>query len=234
MKAAACALLLLAAPLHALDPEAPGRPAQRARERIEAMPVEARVELRRLYFRYVDAVARRVEKGWKTGLLNEAVLAEHEAPFRPARLVEATVRARKREVADLEAAAEKDGPKAERAKKALPAKRRELARLRDENSREKGVCRDWSDLAWFELNALEPEYWEIEDRERGARPYHTAAVACAQAEQAPVCLAFDPWAEGKPEVYAHDAWDEREPGGRFPADFFIHGLPEKVPEEGRR
>jgi hypothetical protein len=30
-------------------------------------------------------------------------------------------------------------------------------------------------------------------------------------------------------VYAFPAWDAHEPGGRIPADYFIHGLPEKAP-----
>ena len=45
----------------------------------------------------------------------------------------------------------------------------------------------------------------------------------------PVCLAFDPWTEGKPSVYAYRAWDAKEAGARIPAEYFLHGLPEKAP-----
>jgi hypothetical protein len=34
---------------------------------------------------------------------------------------------------------------------------------------------------------------------------------------------------GKPDVYAFAAWDANAVGGRIPADYFLHQLPEKVP-----
>ena len=49
-----------------------------------------------------------------------------------------------------------------------------------------------------------------------------------------VCLAFDPWEDGRPNVYAYSAWDESSPGGRFPAEYFLHGLPDRVVEKAEK
>jgi hypothetical protein len=43
-----------------------------------------------------------------------------------------------------------------------------------------------------------------------------------------VCLAFDPWEDGRPNVYAYRAWDESAPGGRFPTVYLLHGLPDRA------
>jgi hypothetical protein len=40
---------------------------------------------------------------------------------------------------------------------------------------------------------------------------------------------FDPWTEGKPSVYAFQAWDAKQAGARLPAEYLLHGLPEKAP-----
>jgi hypothetical protein len=223
---------LLCAPAAALDADAPGRPALRARDAIEALPVEDRVELRKMFFRYRDEVARRLDQGWEYGILNDAVIEDVDEPFQPARLLEDAEKHRVAELERLKAGldATKDDANAHGLlMQKINGKNDELDRLRRKLRREKGICRDWSDDVWYALTTMNLDDWTVDDRRRTARPYHTAAVACAPADQPTVCLAFDPWAEGKPLIYAYSAWDDKDPGGRIPNDYFIHGLPEKVP-----
>jgi hypothetical protein len=223
--------LLLASPASAQEPEA-GLRAQQARERVDALPAEARVELKKMYRRYKEVVARKLEVGWRTGVLSEAVIEDVDEPFQPARLVEGMITLRRKEVEKLqESLAELNGDdpyKDKRLRSVLEAKKTELATLVDRNKREKGLCRDWSDLIWSELVAMELEHWGARDERRATRPYHTAAVVCSPADSPAVCLVFDPWEDGRPNVYAHMAWDESAPGGRFPAEYLLHGLPDKV------
>lgn len=224
--------LLMTPPAAALDVDAPGPPALRARASIEALPVEARVELRRMFLRYREEVARRLEQGWEAGLLNDAVIEDVDEPFQPARLLEDAEKNRKKELAALEAALKKSSADANEHGKLLAKlrdKQDDLERLRRKLGREKGICRDWSDDVWDLLTKMNLDNWTVDDRRRTARPYHTAAVACAPVEAPTACLAFDPWSEGQAQVYAFPAWDAHEPGGRVPADYFLHGLPEKSP-----
>ena len=127
------------------------------------------------------------------------------------------------------------------------AARLRLAALRGALARSKGTCLDWSDLVWAELGRLKPEHWSVRDRERTARPFHTAAVLCspsvleqdtACADSTPgrcleagrqVCLVFDPWQRGQADVYEFGAWNRDLFAGRVPADFFLHELPEPKP-----
>lgn len=223
--------LLLACPGYAQEAET-GLRAQQVREKIDALPAEARVELKKMYRRYKAAVARRLDAGWSTGLLSEAVIEDVDEPFRSARLVEGMIELRKKEVAKLQealkAVAPNDPYNDKRARAALAAKREELRGLVAINNREKGICRDWSDLVWSELMAMNLEHWGARDERRATRPYHTAAVACSPADSPEVCVVFDPWEDGRPNVYAYSAWDESAPGGRFPAEYFLHDLPDKV------
>jgi hypothetical protein len=165
-------------------------------------------------------------------VLSEAVIEDVDEPFQPARLVEGMIELRKKEVAKVQEALSKvagDDPyNDKRLRAALETKRDELNALVSRNKREKGLCRDWSDLIWSEFMSMELEYWGARDERRATRPYHTAAVACSPADSPTVCLAFDPWEDGRPNVFAYSAWDESAPGGRFPAEFFLHGLPDKV------
>lgn len=222
--------LMLAVPASAQ--EEAGLAAQQAREQIEALPAEARVELRKMFRRYRDAVARKLEAGWRPRVLSEAVIEDIDEPFQPARLVEGMIDLRKKEIAELQetlnARKEGDYRMEKRLNAALAAKREELASLLSMNRREKGLCRDWSDLIWSEFTAMELEHWGARDERRATRPYHTAAVACSPAESPTVCLAFDPWEDGRPNVYAYRAWDESAPGGRFPNVYLLHGLPDRV------
>ncbi|MFI5362993.1 MAG: hypothetical protein ACHQ49_13565 [Elusimicrobiota bacterium] len=224
--------LLLAPAAGALDAERPGAPAARARDAIEALPVEARVELRRMYMAYAEEVAARVDQGWTPGLLSDAVIEDVDDPFQPGRLLEDADNDHRRKSAAADAELAKLG--ADSAAYAAQARRADDERkaydgAHRRNARGKGICRDWSDDVWFILARTNPDEWAVDDRRRGARPYHSAAVACSPQENPSVCLAFDPWAEGKPSMYAYPAWDAKEPGGRLPAEFFLHGLPEKSP-----
>jgi len=226
------ALLLLAPRARAVDMEQPGAAGARARDAVEALPVEARRELRRMYRRYRDQVALRVEQGWTPGMLSDAVIEDVDDPFQPARLLEDAETNRGKALADAQAALVKLAPDSrayDRQQQLVQDEKDALARARRKNSREKGICRDWSDDVWFLLTKLDLQEWTVDDRRRGTRPFHSAAVACSPQEAPSVCLAFDPWSEGKPSVYAYVAWDAKEPGARLPADYFLHGLPEKAP-----
>lgn len=217
--------------------EAPGRYAGRARRLLENLPVEARAELRRMYRRYAELVTTRLEQGWTPHLLDEAAIAgqvDGEEPFKPARLVEDMMRARRREIRQLEetlkrASPDKELPHYDRTRRAIQEKTLELKALREKALREKGLSRDWSDAVWHDLVSQELSHWSARDAVRKARPFHTGAVACSNEGDPPVCLVFDPWPEGKADVFAFEAWDENEQGGRFPRDYMLFGLPEKTP-----
>ncbi len=224
--------LLLVPPASALDAEAPGEPAQRARSAIDALPAGARVELRRMYMRYREVVGKKLEQGWKARLLSDAVIEAVDEPFQPARLLEDEERSRRQELAGLEAAlakASRDSPEFARLLQGIEDKKAEVERAAAKAGREKGICRDWSDVVWSTLTGMSLNDWTVDDRRRTARPFHTAAVVCAPDDEPTVCLAFDPWASGAPAVYAFQAWDAKDPGGRLPAEYFLHGLPEKAP-----
>ena len=169
--------------------------------------------------------------GWHPGILSKAIIEDSAEPFQPARLIEEKITLRRQELAQIQEALSKvalDDPyNDKRLRRARSAKRAELDDLLASNKREKGLCRDWSDLIWSEFISMDLEYWGPRDERRARRPYHTAAVACSPADSPTVCLAFDPWEDGRPNVFAYDAWDESAPGGRFPAEYFLHELPDK-------
>jgi hypothetical protein len=224
--------LVLARPAAALDAEAPGAPAQRAKAAIETLPVETRAELRRMYLHYREEVGEKKEQGWKAGVLSDAVIENVDEPFQPARLLEDEERSRRRELSDLEAAlaaTRDDAPEYPRILRRIEQKKDEFERARTKAAREKGICRDWSDDVWSLLTAMNLENWTVDDRRRSTRPFHTGAVACSPQEDPTVCLVFDPWVAGSPAIYAFQAWDAKEAGGRLPAEYFLHGLPEKAP-----
>ena len=224
--------LLLAPCAGAIDMEQPGAPALRTRDALVALPLESRLELRRLYMKYREEVATRVEQGWTPGLLNDAVIEDVDDPFQPARLLEDAEKNRRKFLADQEAALVKmsrDSPDFGRQMQRIEDEKAVVARAHRKNGREKGICRDWSDDVWYLLTKMDADHWSVDDRRRTARPFHTAAVVCTPQEDPTVCLAFDPWVEGKPSVYAYQAWDAKDPGARLPAEFFLHGLPEKAP-----
>jgi hypothetical protein len=225
-------VLLIAPAAGAVDLEEPGAPALHARDAIQALPVEARLELRRMYLSYRDQVAKRLEQGWTPALLSDAVIEDVDDPFQPARLLDDSAKNRKKFLNDQESALTKmdrDSPEYGRQLRRIEAETEVVDRARKRNTREKGICRDWSDDVWYLLTKMNPDSWTVDDRRRSSRPFHTAAVACSPQENPTVCLAFDPWTEGKPSVYAYGAWDAQEAGGRLPAEYFLHGLPEKAP-----
>lgn len=225
-------LLLLAPAAAALDVDAPGVPARRAHDAVEQLPAEARLELRRMFMKYREEVAKRQESGWSYGVLSDAVIEDVAEPFQPARLLDESLKKRQDELTALQATAAKtDHDTAAYGKllRKIEDKKEELSRVRELARREKGICRDWSDDLWYLFSSMELNQWTVDDRRRSTRPFHTGAVACAPQDQPTVCLVFDPWVRGKPDVYALAAWDAQEPGGRVPADYFLHGLPEKAP-----
>jgi hypothetical protein len=155
------------------DPDV-GVRAQKARDILEAQPVEARVELKRMYKRYKEVVPKKLDADWSTGLLSEAVIEGVDEPFQPARLVDDMIARRRKEVERVKAALAKVAPddpyNDKRIRAVLEEKQAELARLLSKNKREKGICRDWSDLVWSEFVALELEHWAVRDERRSARP----------------------------------------------------------------
>ena len=212
--------------------EEPGAPALRTKNAIEALPLDARLELRRMYMKYREEIAKRVEQGWTPGLLSEAVIEDADDPFQSARLLEESEKNRKKFLADLQAKLATMNPDDAgygRQMRRIDTETEVVERAVKKNLREKGICRDWSDDVWYLLTKMDLEQWTVDDRRRTSRPFHTAAIACAPQENPTVCLAFDPWTEGKPSVYAYQAWDNKEAGARLPAEYFLHGLPEKAP-----
>lgn len=228
---AVLAPLLLTLALAASAQEEPGAPAQKAREAVLALPAEARVELKKLWRAYSKLVSDRLEKGWGYGVISEAVIEGRDEPFQPARLVEDALKARRAQVAELEKKVRDPGPRESlrRLREQLEGKRLEVKELERKSRREKGLCRDWSDLIWFELTKKEYEHWEVKEETRRARPYHTSAVVCSPQEDPVVCLALDPWEDGRATVVSFGTWDENGFGGRLPAKFFIHELPDEEP-----
>jgi hypothetical protein len=224
--------LLIAPAAGAIDVEEPGAAALHARDAIETLPLPARLELRRMYMKYRDEVAARLEQGWSPGLLSDAVIEDVDDPFQPARLLEDSEKNRKKYLADQEtklAKTSRDSTDYGRQLQRIENEKEVVARARRKNAREKGICRDWSDDVWYLLTKMDLDQWTVDDRRRDARPFHSAAVACSPQEDPRVCLVFDPWTEGKPSVYAYGAWQAKEAGGRIPAEYFLHGLPEKAP-----
>lgn len=224
-------LVSAAVPLHAKPDHGPSlraKPQAQAMEGIMAQPKEALLELRRLYARYADVVQRRIEEGWRAGLLSGSLIEHGEASERPARQVEEALKNRERELREIEAALpEAETPAAaERRARRLEAKRAEVRALRRDAQRPKGTCLDWSDEAWSELSRLASESWSLQDESRHASPRHTAAVACTPASEPEVCLALDPWKRGEPDVYEYHSWSRGSFEGRIAATFFLHRLPE--------
>lgn len=189
---------------------------------------EAQEELFTLFRRYNDTVARRVEEGWFSGLLSDDLVARPEDNHLPARQIEEALAKRERELKallrELEAVRGRVGENA--ARQRVAAKRKEVSEWRSASKRAKGLCIDWSDAVWADLIKARAEQWDIRDRRRSRRPFHTAAVACAPADEPTVCLVFDPWESGRADVYPLADWDEGSFQTRLPGEFFIHELPE--------
>ena len=223
-------------------------PAVAAQAAVKALPAEAQVELFTLYARYNEVVSKRLEDGWRAGLLSDEGTKATQDDTLPARQLEEAIRNREAEVQTLTKRLENPEPEAEaRLRRELEAAQLRLAALRDALARSKGTCLDWSDLVWAELGRLKPEHWSVRDRERTERPFHTGAVLCSPpvseeenpcSDSAPgrcleagrqVCLVFDPWQRGQADIYEFGSWDRDLFASRVPADFFLHELPEPRP-----
>jgi hypothetical protein len=246
-------LVVLASAGHADPTELSGLlrepPAAAAQAAVKALPAQAQVELFTLYARYSDTVSKRLDEGWRSGLLSDEGRKTSQEDTLPARQLEDAIRNRETEIKTLAKRLEQPDPGTEpRLRREREAAQLRLAALRGALDRSKGTCQDWSDLIWAELGRLKPEYWAIADRERAERPFHTGAVLCSppaasEADNAcsdstpgrcleagrQVCLVFDPWQRGEADVYEFGAWDRRPFAGRVPADFFLHELPEPRP-----
>jgi hypothetical protein len=223
-------------------------PAIAVQAAVKSLPAKAQVELFSLYARYNDEVSKRLDEGWRAGLLRDEGTRASQDDTLPARQLEEAIRNREAEIKTLTKRLEKPEPGTEpRLRREREASQARLTALRSALARSKGTCQDWSDLVWSELGRLKPEHWSIQDRERTKRPFHTGAVLCsppaseedaACTDSAPgrclqggrqVCLVFDPWQRGQADVYEFGAWDRDLFAGRVPADFFLHELPEPKP-----
>jgi hypothetical protein len=223
------AFLLLAA---AFCAQAAQKPAAEGIKALSLLPRSELAELKKLYDRYADVVAKRTAEGWRAGL-ESGDLIEHPQEARlPTRQLEEAAAKRSSELKRLSAERDKETsePRAARLDAAIAAKQAELKKLRKQLARSQGTCADWSDMVWADLLKVEVEGWDLRDTQRSARPWHTATVACspAGAPKPTVCLAFDPWRRGEPDVYEFFSWDDGSFEGRLPAEFFLHQLPESA------
>lgn len=208
-------------------------PVDTALSSLATKPKDALLELRALYERYVDVVnAKRELDGWDRSLETGAIVEHPDGRVLPARQAEEAFRLRREELRKLEERYKsmegdfKDGAR-EDLRIEIDKKKRAVRAARRAASRTKGLALDWSDLIWHELGRLEPEEWSISDAARDARPLHSAAVVCTPYDRPTLCLAFDPWRRGEPDVYEYDTWNKGEFSARLPPEFFLHHLPER-------
>lgn len=206
-----------------------GSPAAAAVKALERLPEEQRWELRLLYRSYADLVSRKLDDGWRAGLLSGELIERPDDAGLPARQLEEALAKRERVLAGLEARLAKaaaDPAQAQRLRRELAAVKREAASLRRRAARSKGTCLDWSDAVWAELSKLKPKHWSLRDEARQAPPRHTAALVCAPLGDDDLCLALDPWGRGQADAYEYGSWNSGSFEGRVPAEYFLHHLPE--------
>lgn len=204
LTAALLALALPRASAAGLDlARTPGEdPARNAVLAVTALPRQAQIELKRAYEAYGAAVQRRLDEGWRAGLLSGSLVENPEEPSRPVRQLEESL-----------------------AKRLAESKPKEARDLRRQLSRSKGLALDWSDAVWAELTALQLKSWSVSDIPRKAGPRHTAALLCTPPGESELCLAFDPWPNGRAQAYEFESWDSGSFAGRIPPQFFLHSLP---------
>ena len=250
--AASLLLVLLAPPGRADEAALSGLlrepPAVAAQAAVKALPAAAQVELFTLYARYNELVSKRVDEGWRAGLLSDEGTKASQDDTLPARQLEEAASNREAEIKSLGKRLEKPEPETvTRLRRDREAAQVRLVALRRALARAQGTCLDWSDLVWAELIRLKPEHWSVRDQERGVRPFHTGAVLCSPpaseedsscsgstpsrcaAAGRKVCLVCDPWQRGQADVYEFGDWNRNIYAGRIPADFFLHELPEPRP-----
>lgn len=157
------------------------------------------------------------------------IVEQPEESVLPARQLEESLALRRAELADLNARLGAAGASAPpRLLRQAQAKAEEIRRLKRELARPRGTCLDWSDAVWHTLSAVEAPSWTVRDQKRGSGAFHTAAVLCAPASDPLICLAFDPWERGQPDVFEFTSWDQGSTAGRLPAEFLLHHLPEEA------
>jgi hypothetical protein len=109
---------------------------------------------------------------------------------------------------------------------AVRAKKKELKRFQRQLGRSKGLSIDWSDAVWAELLKLDTPSWSVTDQARQTTPLHNGTVLCTPPENPALCLVFDPWKNGEPDVYAYDSWNEGSLDSRIAPDYFLNRLPD--------
>lgn len=197
-------------------------------EALISLPREAQGELFTLYARYNEAVQKRIEDGWYTGLLTGELVEQPDVIHLPARQTEQALEKRRRELTSLEAELKKVEGRAASTPlfEKVKAKKLEVRRARKADDRAKGLCLDWSDMVWAELVKTSPEHWRVKDERRAAAPFHTSAVVCTPQEEPELCLAFDPWESGRADVFEFRDWDQASTKARIAPEFFLHQLPD--------
>jgi hypothetical protein len=239
--------------LNRLDLDLPHRspPTAKVMSGIENLPVESRYELFTLYQAYIETVNSRRAQHWRKGLLNGEIVDHPDEAILPVRQLEEAAAKREPEVAALEAQVKQeklDAPpppvrepnqtdwsqppeetrrKPSPAEIALKAKRKELKSFKSRLSRSKGLSLDWSDAVWADLQKVDAEHWSITDQARTVSPRHTGAVVCTPADAPTICVVFDPWKTGEPDVYEYSAWDGGSFENRVPPEYMLHGLPDR-------
>lgn len=201
-------------------------------EALLSLPREAQLELFSLYARYNESVQKKVEDGWYPGLLTGELVEQPDEIRLPARQTELALEKRRQELNVLEAELKKVEGRAAAVPlmEKIEAKKLEVRRARSAAGRTKGLCLDWSDMVWAELIKTAPEHWRVRDERRAAPPFHTSAVICTPQEEPELCLAFDPWENGRADVFEFRTWNQGSPEARIAPEFFLHQLP----EPGRR
>lgn len=109
---------------------------------------------------------------------------------------------------------------------AVKAKKKELKRFQRQLGRSKGLSIDWSDAVWAELLKVDAPSWSVTNQARQTTPLHNGVVLCTPPENPALCLVFDPWKNGAPDVYDFKTWDEGSFDGRVDSDYFLNRLPD--------
>ena len=200
-------------------------PVDRATAELAALPRGALYELRLLHEKYSETVKRRLEGGWDYGVLPSDIVSAGKEKTIPARQLEDGLATRKKELARLEAAVKGSKERREALAPELAAAKTEVRRWGRRVRRARGHFVDWSDAVFFELQQLEPQYWAIDEALRKTPPRHGATIGCAPLEKPTICLAFDPWSAGKPDIYEFYSWDRGSDAGRLTQDFLLNDLP---------
>lgn len=188
-----------------------------ARRQLMAMEEEAQLELRKLYMNYSALVRAKKAEGWSPGTYG-APVADDPVPRPPARQIAESLARKVPELKELETRLKTAASK--EARKAARALRADIRRLKRQDRREKGTTEDWSDAVWDEFSRAKPRAWSTRETTRPTGLRHSAAVLCENAAPEPVCLVFDPWPSGQPDVFLFDQWEEGRTDAPLPPEIF--------------